>query len=151
MYVKYEERRTALLKAGVHHIIANSPSKDFRYFASGSSGSSSMGSRTNSIVSEEGSIVMRYSDGSGRPLLARPPVPTVLWAQQQGPIMEESESEFPTPYSTMPMKRFTTFNPSPDRSPPRPIAAGPEKPTRASYHEASSNVFCKADVHFEHS
>ena len=122
MYVKFEERKTALLKAGVDHIIANSPSRNFQYISGSSIGTSSLsGSRATSIVSEEGTLTLRYSDSSGRPLLARPPVPTVLWAQQQGPIMEESESEsYSSPsYTTMPLKRFTTFNPSPEHPPPR--------------------------------
>lgn len=166
-YVKFEERKAALIKMGVAHIIAQSPSKNFQYI-SGSACSSSPHSRATSIVSEEGTLTLRYSDSSGRPLLARPPVPTVLWAQAQGPIFEESESEsaFPSPYATMPTNRFTTFNPPPDQPPPcRPT----EDPRRASMgpgsacssfaprestnnsSPASSSLFCKADVHFEDS
>ncbi|KAI1289806.1 Down syndrome cell adhesion molecule -like protein [Halotydeus destructor] len=110
-YVKMEERKTCIIKAGVAQIMSQSPSMNFQYI---SASNSSMPSRATSIVSEEGTLTLRYSDSSGRPLLARPPVPTVLWAQQQGPIVEESEpdSYSSSAYSAMPtLGRFTSFNP----------------------------------------
>ncbi|RWS07157.1 cell adhesion molecule-like protein 7 [Dinothrombium tinctorium] len=138
-YVKNEERKAILFNAGV---MSQSPSKNFQHLSCNSTPS-----RCHSIVSEEGSLTLRYSDSCDRtkPLLARPPVPTVLWAQQQGPIIEENE-DFPSPYATLPLKRLTTFNSPPKVKPPSP----PEirRFSQDSHLPSSSNnVFCKADVH----
>jgi hypothetical protein len=83
-----------------------------------------------SIVSEEGTLTLRYSDGNGRPLMARPPIPTVLWAQQQGPIREEDSDGLSScnPYSTLPFQRKMRESQVPHQTvgPPPPLPAMPK-------------------------
>lgn len=171
-YVKYEERRAAFIRAG---ILSASPSKQFQYISGGkviagsSSGTTPMHSGRTSVVSEEGSLSIRYIDSSdkSKPLLSRPPIPTVLWAQQQEPIMEESDSEYPSPYATLPCQKFANeftsfktqgFPPPPNQPPPPPPPNDPSRrmssyvPSSSgastSYQQQQANMFCmKADVH----
>lgn len=154
-YIKIEERNAAIIKAGMLSI---SPSKNFQYI---STTSTPHASGRQSVVSEEGTLSFRYSDSSDktRPLLARPPVPTVLWAQHQEPILEESD-EYPSPYATLPFQKFTSFK-SPPTSHPPPPPLPPDNPNRrytqdekgllchTPPHTSSSNVFCKVDIHHQ--
>lgn len=112
VYIRFEEKKVALIHAGyAHGVLSQSASRNFQYMSGCPSPSStSLPSRaggSSSVVSEEGSLTLRYPDPAGRPLLARPPVPTVLWAQQQGPIREEDSDAQSScnPYSTLPFQR----------------------------------------------
>lgn len=123
-YINLEEKKAALLRAG---LMPTSPSKNFQYIST----ASSTPNHSQSIVSEESSLTLRYSDSSDRskPLLARPPVPSALWAQQQGPIIEEEAENYI--YESLPYnknhreKRVSTFATSP---PPPPRSAPPKHP-----------------------
>ncbi len=153
-YIKIEERNADIIKAGM---ISVSPSKNFQYI---STTSTPHPSGRQSVVSEEGTLSFRYSDSSDktRPLMARPPVPTVLWAQHQEPILEESDSEYPSPYATLPFQRLSSFKSPPTSQPPPPPVPPIPQNRRYLYDEkgllchtppkpSSSNVFCKVDVH----
>ncbi|XP_053214158.1 probable serine/threonine-protein kinase samkC [Panonychus citri] len=143
-YLNLEEKKAALLRAG---IMPTSPSKNFQYISTASTPNHSQ-----SIVSEESSLTLRYTDSSDRskPLLARPPVPSALWAQQQGPIIEEEAENYI--YESLPYnknhrdsKRVSTFSttspPPPPRAPPPkhpPSLAAPPKNKKspASQHKS---------------
>lgn len=154
VYLKKVENKAVLMRTSY----SVSPStRNFTYLGlptspSGLSPSSSnIPSGATSIVSEEGTITLRYSDSNGRLLLARPPIPTMLWAASQGPIVEEEdgagESGSSSPYSTLPnfggkqfgakspfldprlncnitVNRLSSFNPIPPELPPpnKPIS-----------------------------
>ena len=158
-YVKYEERKFEAIKAGL--INSSNQAKNFQYF-SGNSFSSSQGtplhSGRQSVVSEEGTVTIRYHDSSDKtkPLLARPPVPTVLWAHQQEPILEENEED---PYSTLPFQNLSSFK-SPNFQLQNDNCKRLSHDERVShsllFHTPpkqslnncqSGNVLCKADIH----
>lgn len=111
VYIRFEEKKVALIHAGyAHGVLSQSASRNFQYMSGCPSPSStSLPSRVGggSIVSDDGGLTLRYPDATSRPLLARPPVPTVLWAQQQGPIREEDSDAQSScnPYSTLPFQR----------------------------------------------
>ena len=143
VYIRFEEKKVALIQAGyTHAMMSQSASRNFQYMSGCPSPSStSIPSRVmagGSIVSEEGTLTLRYSDPAGRPLLARPPIPTVLWAQQQGPIREEDSDGMSScnPYSTLPFQRrmslMETHIPHRTEGPPPLPGLPPSKSQRFS-------------------
>lgn len=137
VYIRFEEKKVALIQAGyTHAMLSQSASRNFQYMSGCPSPSStSIPSHVvagGSIVSEEGTLTLRYSDPAGRPLLARPPIPTVLWAQQQGPIREEDSDGMSScnPYATLPFQKRmslmeTTHIPHRPEGPPPPLPSQP--------------------------
>lgn len=121
-YVKYEEKKTALIKANLSSMMASSPSKQFQYINSSVSSPTATNITTNQLfnltnqshqksfnnssVSEEGYHSLKFSDYDkiNRPLLSARPSASQnntmqqsantsnLWIKRQSPIMEESES-----------------------------------------------------------
>lgn len=152
VYLKTAENKAALMRSAYS---SRSPStRNFTYLglpisSSGSSpNSSNIPSGATSVVSEEGTITLRYSDSNGRLLLARPPIPTVLWAASQGPIQEEgSDIDSMSPYSTLPnldprfksncnitVNRLSSFNPIPPQLPPPNKVAANQNNCNLSNH-----------------
>lgn len=81
--------------------------------------------------------------GKTKSSLAHPPlVPSVLWAQHQGPIFEESESDSFSPYASLPFQKAVNMRPQPPPPPLHPPTPHPEN-RRPSQH----NMGCKAEVH----
>lgn len=124
VYLEREEKKVALMHAG---LMTPSASKNFQYISN-----TSTPSRGQNVVFEESSLTLRYSDYSdrGKLLLARPtqqqqqqppqlqqPNSSVLWAQKQGPIVEEAE-EYPAPYETLPIHQNGKKNSPPPLPPP---------------------------------
>jgi hypothetical protein len=145
-YISIEDRNSIKAK-----MLSGGPAKNFQYI---NTCTKSHPTGRQSVVSEEGTLSFRYSDSSDKtkPLMARPPIPTVLWVQHQQPIIEEEESL----YSTLPFQKFSLLKTPP--LPPHPHSNPFQVPESSSYaydekgmlcHSPphSSSMFCKVDVH----
>jgi len=137
VYLKCEEIKAQLIRV---QFVPQSPSKNFQYINGAQSPSHGQ-----SGLSEESSLSLRYSDHGDRskPLMARPPVPSMLWAQQQGPIREEGE-DFPSPYGTLPVHQKGGPDTFPTL-PPRPQGGAPPPPIRTFGRPQTSNNFHELD------
>lgn len=106
-YVKLEERKVSLMQAGYRAgVLSASPSRNFQFLPGTPSSSGDSPSAEDACL--------RYPNTTYRPLLARPPIPSVLWAQHQGPIEEDNESDAASssnPYSTLPFRKMHSFVP----------------------------------------
>lgn len=146
-YIKHQEKKVALIQAGYNH---HSPNKSFHYISTGSNPSAGQ-----SMVSEEGSLSLRYNDASdkSRPLLARPPVSNIIFPQQKSIVVEEDDN-FISPYGTLihDKESCTLKPPLPKTRPPvlSPEANSSFTTTPTTNNPCtSSNSYFKADVRYD--
>ena len=143
VYLNLEEKKAVLQRTGY---LSASPSKNFQYISTASTPSHSQ-----PVVSEEGSLTLRYTDSSdrGKPLMSHPPIhPASLWAQQQGPIMEEDSDNYV--YDSLPYNKnqrdkkvssFATSPPQPPRNTPGILISTNKKTnlTQSPFSPSSTN------------